>query len=690
MGVATVKKGKDDSTGLPAPIVIRCKGDADELLGREWLLTNGLGSYASGTVAGVNTRRYHGLLVAATQPPVGRIVALSCLLDELVVLPAEGERGKDAGPARPRTYELSTFEFAGTFKPDGRAGLVQFRQRESAAFVYRCGAGEVVKEIVLAEGSNAVAVRYRLNSGPGGTLRIRPFVAMRDFHSLREGGGSAQVTFLHYHDGVRVEDRPGGAHTLYLSAEPGGTFLPHGQWWYQFRYRGELARGQEGFEDLYTPGWFEVELSADRPVQLTACLNERLKVNFEATVAQKRRRLKRMVGGLGRDADETTRRLAMAADAFVVSRQRPAEAAGTTILAGYHWFADWGRDAMIALPGLLLETGQHAAALEVLRTFAEAMDGGMIPNRFDDYGGPPQFNSIDASLWFVIAADRYVRASGDDAAWRAELAGPVEQILRAYRDGTRFGIHAGSDGLIAAGEADTQLTWMDVSWEGVPVTPRHGKCVEVNALWYAALRIAAERSESAAETEAHAAEADRVRAAFERAFWHEQAGCLYDCLGPGKPDRSIRPNQILAVSLPHSPLEWARQQSVVDVVQRELLTPRGLRTLSRRDRHYRGRYGTSCESRDKAYHQGTVWAWLMGPFIEAYLKVNGFALDARAQAKQWLDGFGQHLGEAGVGFISEIFDGDEPHAPAGCIAQAWSVGEILRAKRLVAEGQERR
>ncbi len=685
-----MNEGKDDISGLPAPIVIGGDGDADDLLGREWLLTNRLGSYASGTVAGVNTRRYHGLLVAATQPPVGRILALSCLLDELVVPPAEGEQ--DAGaPATPRVHELSTFEFAGTFNPDARAALVEFRQGEAAAFVYRCGERELVKEIVLSEGGNAVAVRYRLTSGAGGTLRIRPFAAMRDYHSLRLSAGADRMTFLHYHDGVRVEDRPNGAgHTLYLSVEPGGSFMPHGQWWYQFRYRADLDRGQEGFEDLYTPGWFEAPLSADAPVQLTACLDEPLKVNFEATVGQKRRRLKRLVEAVGPDADETTRRLAMASDAFVVSRRRTAEAAGTTILAGYHWFADWGRDAMIALPGVLLETGQHAAALEVLRTFAESIDEGMVPNRFDDYGGRPHFNSIDASLWFVIAADRYVQASGDEAAWRAELAGPVERILRAYHDGTRFGIHADSDGLIAAGDADTQLTWMDVSWEGVPVTPRHGKCVEVNALWHAALRIAAERSDDTAGADAHAAAADRVRAVFEKTFWHEQAECLYDCVRAGRPDRSVRPNQILAVALPHSPLEWPRRQSVVDVVQRELLTPRGLRTLARGHGLYRGRYGTSCESRDKAYHQGTVWAWLMGPFIEAYLKVNGFSLEARAQAKQWLEGFEQHLAEAGVGFISEVFDGDEPHAPGGCIAQAWSVGELLRAKRLVAEGQERR
>ena len=671
--------GQDQREGaLPEPIVIDCGPDAQELLTREWVLTNGLGAYASATVAGVNTRRYHGLLVAPVRPPVGRIVALSCLMDQVTLTDEAGT---------PRTYDLSTFEFERVFEPDGREFLREFRQDTTIQFVYRLGGVELTREIVLAEGANAVAVRYCLN-GADGKLRTWPFAALRDHHVLRHAAGASAITFSSTPAGVRVEDRRSGTEALWVDLD-GGSFVPDGGWWYRFRYRSDIARGQEGFEDLYTPGWLETDLAGGRPVQLTASLGEPAEVNFEATVQRKRRRLARRTAAVA-DADETTRRLAVAGDAFVVARGRSDGTAGRSIMAGYPWFADWGRDAMIALPGLLLETGRLEAALDVLKTFAEAMDQGMIPNRFDDRGGSPHYNSIDASLWFVIAADRYVRAGGSESDWASSLAGPVDRILRAYHDGTRFGIHADADGLIAGGDAQTQLTWMDVKFAGQAITPRHGKAVEVNALWYAAVRIAAERSPEAGRADFYVDLAARVEAAFERTFWNDAAGCLYDCVCDGDADASIRPNQIFAVALPYSPLGADRQAAVVEVVQRELLTPRGLRTLAPSDPQYRGRYGTSWESRDRAYHQGTVWPWLMGPFVEAYLKVNGFSDGARAQAGKWLGGFDEHLAEAGVGFISEVFDGDPPHAPGGCIAQAWSVAELLRAKRLLARGPESR
>ena len=719
-GAAPAPQGSD----LPAPIVVPCQADAGDLLGREWLLANKIGAYASSTVIGANTRRYHGLLVAATRPPAGRIVALSCLMDQLVLTNAAGEE---------RAFDLTTFEFVGKFSPDCRPSLVEFRNDLAATFVYRCDDAEVIKEIILAETANAVAVRYRLIRPEKARLRIWPFLALRDQHGLRRLRLSGQITYLHYHDEIRVEDRPatppgtappdrqaeaseragsparpsetGGAgsgdtaaHAVHLAvaAAPPGTATPgqvqrarfhdNPQWWYRFRYRGDLARGQEGLEDLYTPGWFDAELTPQRPVQLTASLTDPKGVHFDATVDQKRRRLTQIVDALGDGADESTRRLAVASDAFVVARKRPNAHPGTTIVAGYHWFADWGRDAMIALPGLLLETGRHDAALQVLRTFAEAIDEGMVPNRFDEHGGRPHYNSIDASLWFVVAADRYVAATGDEAAWGNDLAGPVERILQAYHDGTSFGIRADADGLLAGGDKDTQLTWMDVKLAGEPVTPRHGKCVEVNALWHAALRIAARRRGEGERGKFYADLAGRVAAAFAAAFWNEQAGCLYDCVNGEVKDASIRPNQILAVALPHCPLPPEQQRGVVATVRGELLTPYGLRTLSPKDRRYRGHYGISWESRDLAYHQGTVWPWLMGPFVEAHLKVEGFSSRARAEAGGWLQALDEHLAQAGVGFISEIFDGDPPHAPAGCIAQAWSVAEVLRAKRLIARG----
>ncbi len=684
---------------LPDPIRLDPKGlDLDALLSREWLLTNKIGAYASSTPLCANTRRYHGLLVAATRPPTGRIVALNCLMDQLVV---------GAGGAE-RTVDLSTFEFVGSVSPDSRPFLAEFRCDLAPSFLYRGEGFELLKQIILAETANAVAVRYRLNADQPARLRIWPFLALRDYHGLRQAKQPHQMTYLHYHDGIRVEDRLGGGSGEAEAANPGAgrcgavhlsvasgqgrraQFHGGPQWWNRFRYRADIARGQEGLEDLYTPGWFSIELTPRLPAQLTASLDDPKEVHFDATVDQKRRRLVRVVGALPGEADEAARRLALASDSFVVARKQPNAQPASTIVAGYPWFADWGRDAMIALPGLLLSVGRGETALAVLRTFAGAMDQGMIPNCFDERGGPPRYNSIDGSLWFVVAADRCAAAIDGESVWRAELAAAVDRILTAYHDGTRFGIRADADGLLAGGDENTQLTWMDVAVAGKPVTPRYGKCVEVNALWHAALRIAQRRSGSGPQAKTYADLADRVAAAFAAAFWNDQAGCLFDhVIDPQHKDASIRPNQIFAVSLaqPEHPLLSAEQQRrVVERVQRELLTPYGLRTLAPSDPRYRGRYGGSWESRDRAYHQGTVWPWLMGPFIEAYLKVNGFSAQARAQARQWLRPLEEHLAQAGLGYISEVFDGDPPYFPGGCIAQAWSIGEILRAKRLAEQG----
>ncbi len=682
---------------LPEPIVVDCTGgEDDDLLSQEWLIANELGAYASSTVVGCNTRRYHGLLVAATKPPVGRIVALNCLMDQLVL---SDEAGGET------VFDLAAFEFEGIFSPDGRANLVEFCNGPAATFLYRCGPAEVLKEVILTESVNAVAVRWSLLSGPGGALRIRPFVSLRDFHSLRQAPPddqhSHQITYLHCHDGIRVEDREAPFGSLHLAVGTTGSarpdsdatslvrFNPESQWWYRFRYRADIARGQEGFEDLYTPGWFQADLTMGSSVQIIASLADPVRVNFDADIDRKRRRMVRLTEAVGSDSDVTTRRLASACDVFIVSRGGgKAVATRRTIVAGYHWFADWGRDAMIALAGLGLETGRYEDALGVLRTFATAVDEGMIPNCFDDYGAGAHFNSIDASLWFIVAADRYVRVTGDEAAWRNEFSAVVDQIIRAYWNGARFGIRAGADGLLVGGDSRTQLTWMDAKVAGEPVTPRWGKCVEINALWHEALRITAERCDEPDRALVYTGLADRAAAAFEETFWNEQAGCLYDCVNDDGEDASIRPNQIFAVSGPHSLLSPERRRSVVEVVQIELLTPFGLRTLSPKDPAYCGRYAGSPESRDGAYHQGTVWPWLMGPFIEAYLKIHDFSPAARRQGRQWLSAFDEHIEAAGVGFISEVFDGDPPHNPGGCIAQAWSVAEVLRAKRLVADGRK--
>ncbi len=663
-----------------APIIVDCRDGGDELLSREWLITNKLGAYCSSTISGCNTRRYHGLLVAATVPPLGKVVALNYLMDELVL-------SDDSGGEK--VFDLAAFEFDAKFSPDGRANLLEFRDDLAATFLYRCGKTEILKEIILAESVNAVAVRYTLIAGAGGMLRLRPFVSLRDFHALRRAEEPSHLTYLHYHDGIGIEDCRSNIGTLHVAVSSfagpvgaiPGQFHPDPQWWYRFCYRREITRRQEGYEDLYTPGCFQAGLAEGGAVQFTASFPESVKVDFDATVERKRQRIERLVESVGDNADESMRRLAAAGDVFIVSRSHGLPArTDSTIIAGYPWFADWGRDAMISMPGLMLETRQYESALGVLRTFAEAVNEGMVPNCFDDYGGGSHYNSIDASLWFIIAADRYVRATADEASWRNILAEPVEEILQSYRDGTRFGIHAETDGLLAGGDAQTQLTWMDAKVGDRAVTPRWGKCVEINALWHEALRIASERSEHHDRVLLFSALADRVAKAFEQTFWNEQSGCLYDCVNNEGKDASIRPNQIFAVSSRYCLLPPEKQRSIVKVVQTELLTPFGLRTLSPNDPDYRRRYDADAA----AYHQGTVWPWLMGPFIEAYLKVNNFLPDSLDQARNWMAAFDGHFSQAGIGFVSEVFDGDPPYEPGGCIAQAWSIAELLRVKRLIA------
>ncbi len=667
---------KIHNTALPRPIVVQVgDDDLDTALTREWLLTNRIGAYASSTVVGCNTRRYHGLLVAAAMPPVQRIVALSTVMEEL-----------DIGGV---TYKLATNEFAESFSPRGVCHLREFVNDQAVRFCFSVGDAELVKEVLLAEKSNAVAIRYTLRGG-NGVLRLEPFTPLRDYHHLRTA--DAPLVFERTPSGVTVLNRKFPEHSLIMTAAE-AEFLPSPDWWYRFHYRVEIVRGQDGFEDLYTPGWFVYELADGQSCQFTACLDEPVQVGFATTLERRRSRAEELAAGVGDNADEFTRRLAVASDAFIAERSFPNSPPSLTILAGYHWFADWGRDAFISLPGLLLTTGRLKDAEKVFRTFAASISEGMVPCRFDDYSRSAHYNSIDASLWFIIAAERYLAAGGDESFWRGVLMPAANSILSSYQAGTRFDIRADADGLLTGGSRDTQLTWMDTKLGNEVITPRHGKAVEVNALWHCAHRIMAERCRKYDRklADAYASRADMIASAFCRQFWNSQAGCLYDCIGEDEQflDDTIRPNQIFAVSLPHCPLTAEQQASIVHVVGAHLLTPMGLRSLSPEDPRYRSRYGGSWESRDRAYHQGTVWAYLMGPFIEAYLKVDGDKLLTLAQANDYLNAFEPHLHEAAIGFVSEIFDGDAPHTPRGCVAQAWSVAELLRAKQLVAEYSRR-
>jgi len=657
---------------LPASLTISGQErQLEDLLATEWLLSNRIGAYASSTVLGCNTRRYHGLLVAAGSPPVGRIVALATIMEEIV----DGDT----------VYNIATNEFPGAFSPAGMVHLVEFHDDVAATFVFRLGEMQLTKRVLLAESKNATAIQYTLTGGDA-TLNLRPFAAMRDFHALRFAHLPHMMTFESAENGIIVRDRTNSQHSLYLTSQE-ADFRSDPQWWNQFLYRVDIARGQDGLEDLYSPGVFTCRLHDGRPVQFNASLDAPVAPGFDSTIRRRRERLAQLAGSLPDTADETVSRLAVAADAFIVKRDFRPAAGSATILAGYHWFADWGRDAFISLPGLLLTTGRFGLARQVFATFAGRLSQGMLPNRFDDHSPAAHYNSIDASLWFIIAAERYISATNDTTFWRDLLMPTAKAILEAYQAGTMFDIRADADGLVTGGSGDTQLTWMDAKVADRPVTPRHGKAVEVNALWHSAHRIMAERCAGADNALArhYADQADLIAAAFNRTFWNGRGEYLFDCVRDGEADESVRPNQILAVSLPHSPLSRDRQAAVLRIVTDKLLTPYGLRTLSPDDPQYRPRYGESVEDRDRAYHQGTVWPWLIGPYVEAFLKVHGESAETVRQAAQALGSFDDHLTEAGLGFISEIFDGDPPHRPRGCIAQAWSVAEVLRAKMLVLE-----
>jgi len=654
--------------------------DIEDLLSKEWLLTNERGSYAASTVVGCNTSSYHGLLVGSLNPPANRVMALANCLEMVI-------RG-------PQVFQLSTFEFAGRFAPAGFSCLREFRRGTGVHFLYELGDLELHKAVYLVGDSDTVVIEYVFDALPEPVeLVVRPFVGLRDFHTLQKS--YASLVSQEIDAGVLVRhDVPGSCELLLSSGDM--RFERDPQWWFHFAYRVSQSRGQDGTEDLWSPGFYKVRMERPGRVVFWAHLSDSVRRSgipaldvdtVKRDLSRRRDELRR----LAKAKDKTAETLCLAADQFVVKRN----AAGrvrSTILAGFPWFADWGRDAFISLPGLLLATGRHEDARSVLSTFAGVVDEGMIPNRFDDRSATAYFNSVDASLWFIHAALQYLEATGDQVTFSEELLPAIRWIIDSYEKGTRFNIHSDSDGLIVAGDGSTQLTWMDAKYGGIAFTPRWGKAVEVNALWHNALCGMREffRQSGSADAARYAEMAAKAGQSFCRSFWNETRGYLNDTVMPdGTVDASLRPNQIFAVSLPYGPpLTPAQQRAVVDVVERELLTPHGLRTLNTQHESYKGRYEGPMRQRDEAYHQGTVWPYLMGAFVEAYLKVHNFSAAGRKQAAQWLEPLLRHAVEGGcLGSVAEVFDGDAPQRPQGCLAQAWSVGELIRALRLTRRGR---
>ena len=629
---------------------------------REWLETNGLGGFASSTIAGLNTRRYHGLLVAATKPPVGRMVLLSKVEETLVI---DGRR-----------VELSCNRYPGAIHPEGHLHLKEFRQDPFPVFVYEVEGFELEKSVFLVHGEDTVVIRYELRGPATGAciLELRPLVACRDYHSTTHENVAINHAIAVTPGLVEYEPYP-GLPKLWL-AHTVAVVQQVGDWYRNFEYSAEQERGLDYREDLFCPAMLTFDLrSYARPAVIASTEVHEAEAAPGLREAEIERR--RKVVAVAPTGDGFAQTMFSAADQFVVSRGQ-----GSTVIAGYHWFSDWGRDTMIALPGLALATGRYDVARGILLAFAESADRGMLPNRFPDAGEAPEYNTVDATLWFFEAVRALVAQTDDYEFVRTHLWSTLTEMISWHERGTRYGIHADSDGLLEAGAPGVQLTWMDAKVGDWVVTPRRGKPVEIQALWYNALRIMQDLAEKFGleSDRAHYQEvADRALASFTPAFWNESAGCLYDVVNGGERDGAIRPNQIFAISLFHKMLPRDKAKQVVDVVQRALLTPYGLRTLAPSDPQYRGRYEGDPRSRDGAYHQGTVWPWLLGPFLTAYLEVNGRSPKTRAQALQWMAELQQYAGDEGLGQIPEVFDGDAPHRAGGCIAQAWSVAELLRS-----------
>jgi predicted glycogen debranching enzyme len=632
----------------------------------EWLEADGLGGYASGTVGGRRTRRYHALLLAATAPPTGRMVLVNGV-ETWITTPA-GQ------------FPLSTQFYAPSVSyPDGEARIASFTMEPWPTWRFRLADGtEIEQSVCVPNGNAAVTVVWRRLSGAGVSLTVRPLLSGRDYHSLHHENPAfrcdADV------DGQQVTWRPydGVPETICYS---NGRYTHAADWYRNFLYTLEQERGLDCIEDLASPGFFEFDLNRDEACWiLTAAGPQALELQAGSTAEQLCRDL--------RNAERRRRAqfaspLARSADAYLARRT-----GGKTIVAGYPWFTDWGRDTFIALRGLCLATGRLEDARDILLTWAGAVDEGMLPNRFPDSGSVAEFNSVDASLWYVIAVHEFLRFAerasfGVSRLERAALAAAIEAVVTGYARGTRYNIRLDRDGLLACGVGGVQLTWMDAKVGDWVVTPRIGKPVEVQALWLNALHIVGENDP------AWRAAFDRGLAAFLTRFVNQEGGCLYDVVDvdhhPGQCDASLRPNQIFAVGgLPLAIMEGPAARRIVDVVEERLLTPQGLRTLAPGSRDYAPRYEGGVRERDGAYHQGTVWPWLLGPFVEAWLRVRGSSTEAKQEARRrFVEPLLEHLDHAGLGHVSEIADGDPPHTPRGCPWQAWSLGELLRLTRSV-------
>jgi predicted glycogen debranching enzyme len=625
---------------------------------REWLETNGIGGFASSTVSGANTRRYHGLLTAATKPPLGRITMLSKFEETLII---DGER-----------FELSANQFPGVVSPNGYKYLKSFSLNPFPVWLYEVNGIELEKSVFMVHGSNTTVVEFKIqNSKFKINLELKPLLSFVDYHHLQHETPNFNPDFEVSEQTVLV--KPANEMPILYFTHNAVSVEKTGFWYRNFEYAIEKERGFDYAEDLFQPFALTFDLNEDAVIiASTEPQKSSDALSFRMTEIARREALIMQ----SEVKTDFAKLLVVAADQFIVSRGD-----GKTIIAGYPWFSDWGRDTMIALNGLTLATNREEIARQILLEFSKHLSQGMLPNRFPDASETPEYNTVDATLWYFEAVRAYVDKTNDYDFVRDYLYEKLAETVAWHVKGTRYGIFADEDGLLHAGIEGVQLTWMDAKIGDLVITPRIGKPVEIQALWYNALCIMSKFAKhfgDNADKEQYDAMANNAKKSFNKLFWNKDEDCLYDVIGDVEKDGSVRPNQIFAVSLPNTMLSVGKARKIVEKVENELLTPVGLRSLSPNDPNYCPIYIGSPLERDSAYHQGTVWAWLIGAFVDAYRKVSPNGKKNEERISEILAGFENHFTEAGCGQISEIFDADSPNLPRGCPAQAWSVAEVLR------------
>jgi predicted glycogen debranching enzyme len=652
----------------------------DEALQKEWLVTNGLGGYASSTVLGINTRKYHGLLVAALHPPGDRTVCLAKLDEEVQMCNS--------------VYSLGTNEFRDAFFPQGYHFLNELVVAPFPRYIYSIPDITVEKTVFMSKGKNVVAVIYKVlnRGGSEAKIRVYPLLTCRHFHSTVDRGNNP-LDFNQEQKRGKVEVTFNAPKVTVTVSSTTGEFNEKAAWIEHLYYREEAKRGESSTDDCYQPGYFEVRVphKREKDFALVAAasennqecnaildafgntmyhVNEQLNLELEQHDA--------LLDKFYSSHREVSTNcwlnwILLTADTFIVKGASDRK----SVLAGYFWFETWGRDSFISLPGLMLATGRFEDAQKVLLDFMCHCRQGLIPNRLDDRYGEPAYNTVDATLWYVNAILQFLKYTGNFRFVQQQLWEELKTIVEIHKKGAAFGIRVDSDGLLVHGP---RLTWMDAEVDGVAITPRAGKAVEIQALWYNMLRtmqLLADRFEEKSLSDNYGEMAAKAQTSFNNKFWNHEGRYLFDVVVGTSADASLRPNQVIAASLDFTMLDKNRSTQVIDAVQRELLTPCGLRTLARSDSRYKGRYIDDRRSRDKAYHNGTVWAWLLGPYVTACRKArhnNAYELKNRLMPL-----FTQQINQAGLGTVNEVFDGDPPHIPRGCIAQAWSVAEPLRA-----------